>query len=61
MNNVVQDQQSEGNGTVLLLVDSSDDKAYSYVEESMLAALGHLGIPFYFKTCSCHDQWKQVA
>ncbi|MCK4400719.1 hypothetical protein KAW08_00265 [bacterium] len=46
MNNIVQDQQSEGNGTVLLLADSSDDKAYSYVEETMLAALGHLGIPY---------------
>ncbi len=46
MNNKAQEQQSEGNGTVLLLVNSSDADEFGLVDETMLAAMGHLGIPY---------------
>lgn len=38
--------QSEGNGTVLLLVCRSHTKEYDRVEKTMLAAFQHLGIPY---------------
>ncbi len=43
---MVQELQAEGNGTVLLLVNRSDADEYGLVAETMLAALGHLGIPY---------------
>lgn len=46
MNNMVQDQQSKGNGAVLLLVNSSDATEYDRVEEAMLRAFRHMGIPY---------------
>ena len=38
--------QAEGNGAVLLLVSSSDTSAYQQLEETVLRAFGHLGIPY---------------
>jgi len=38
--------QSDGNGTVLLLVNRADAQEYDRVEEAMLSAFGHLGIPY---------------
>ena len=38
--------QSEGNGTVLLVVDSANTSEYKNVDETMLSAFRHLGIPY---------------
>ncbi len=46
MNNKAQEQQAEGNGTVLLLVNSSNADEFGLVDETMSAALGHMGIPY---------------
>jgi len=39
-------KQAQGNGAVLLLVDSSDAQSYQVVKPAILSALGHLGIPY---------------
>ncbi|MCK4626965.1 MAG: hypothetical protein KAV00_16755, partial [Phycisphaerae bacterium] len=46
MTDMAQELQAEGNGTVLLLVNSSDTDEFGLVDETMSAALGHLGIPY---------------
>ena len=38
--------ESDGNGSVLLLVNKSDSEAFKLVEPTMLSAFGHLGIPY---------------
>jgi hypothetical protein len=45
--------QSEGNGTVLLLVSKSDPKEYDQLEETVLCAFVHLGIPY--KLCNIDE------
>lgn len=46
MTDVSQELQSDGNGTVLLLVNRADAEEYDLVAKTMLAAFRHLGIPY---------------
>lgn len=40
------DQQAEGNGCLLVMVNSADRERYDQVGPTTLSALGHFGIPF---------------
>lgn len=58
MNNKWLELQSEGNGIVLLLVSKSDVKEYEQLEETVLRAFVHLGIPY--KLCNVDEDCPPV-